>query len=130
MSEYCNFAELDKMLRDQMVCGIRDVSLQKKLFVECELTYRRKIEISLAAEANVRHSDQQNEAVLKFDEKSLKTKNHSNADSGASGFIRSATKISYFRCTQKHYPPHNHIITRFKLDHTIDANSFVSGRTS
>lgn len=50
LSEYCNFTELEKMLRDQIVCGVRDESLQKKLFSEPQLTYNRAYELAIAAE--------------------------------------------------------------------------------
>lgn len=50
LSEHCNFTELDKMLRDRIVCGVLDEGLQRKLFAEPDLDYKRAVELATAAE--------------------------------------------------------------------------------
>ena len=51
MTEYCNFSDsLELMIRDRLVCGINDSSIQTRLLVETDLTYERAIEITLTAE--------------------------------------------------------------------------------
>ncbi|XP_055850659.1 uncharacterized protein K02A2.6-like [Episyrphus balteatus] len=55
LSEHCDFMELDKMLRDQIVCGVADESLQKRLFSELKLDFKRAYEISVAHEAAQRN---------------------------------------------------------------------------
>lgn len=50
LSKFCNFTELNNMLRDRVVCGATDEDLQKKLFAEPNLTFDRAYELALAAE--------------------------------------------------------------------------------
>lgn len=50
LSEHCNYLELDKELRDQIVCGVTDESLQRRLLAEPGLTFQRAFELSTAAE--------------------------------------------------------------------------------
>ena len=50
LSKFCNFTELDNMLRDRIVCGVMDKGLQKKLFAEHNLTFDRVLELAIAAE--------------------------------------------------------------------------------
>ena len=38
------------MLRDRLVCGLRDVKLQLRLLAEPKLTFRKAFELTLAAE--------------------------------------------------------------------------------
>ncbi|KAL2086779.1 hypothetical protein ACEWY4_017838 [Coilia grayii] len=58
LSVYCEFGEqLENMLRDRVVCGVRDVNLQRRLLAEPKLTFSMAEEKALAAEtasANVR----------------------------------------------------------------------------
>ena len=54
--EHCNFRDnLDDMLRDRLVCGIENKSIQKRLLAEVTLTLKKATELALAmvtAEAN------------------------------------------------------------------------------
>ena len=50
LSEDCNYGELEEMLRDRLVCGINNDSIQKRLLSEANLTYRRAVEIATAME--------------------------------------------------------------------------------
>lgn len=50
LSAHCNFAELDNMLRDRMVCGVNDETLQIRLFSETNLSFQRAYELALSAE--------------------------------------------------------------------------------
>ena len=58
LAKYCLFAAtLDDMLRDRLVCGIRDRRLQQHLLAETELTFQKALDISQAigaAERNAR----------------------------------------------------------------------------
>ena len=48
---HCNFGErLEEELRDQMVCGLRNEALQRRLLTELDLTYAKTIEICRASE--------------------------------------------------------------------------------
>ena len=52
LSEHCHFeATLDDMLRDRLVCGVRDVQVQRRLLAEPRLTFKKAFELSQSAEA-------------------------------------------------------------------------------
>ena len=58
LSEHCKFGDtLDDMLRDRVVCGIRDVHL-RRLLAESELTFKKAFEICQAME--LAHKNAQN----------------------------------------------------------------------
>ncbi|KAL5481520.1 hypothetical protein EMCRGX_G021699 [Ephydatia muelleri] len=51
LSEYCEFGgSLDEMLRDRLVCGLRDVRVQRRLFAKPKLTFTKAFELAQAAE--------------------------------------------------------------------------------
>ena len=51
LSEYCNFGgTLEVMIRDRLVCGINDSTIQKRLLAEPGLTYDKAVELSLSME--------------------------------------------------------------------------------
>jgi hypothetical protein len=57
LAEHCEFADLEDMLRDRLVCGVKDSRIQKKLLAEQELTFRQAFETGQAmeiAEKNVK----------------------------------------------------------------------------
>ena len=53
LSEFCQFANLDEMLRDRLVCGINNPRIQKLLLTESSerLTFKRAQELAESAEA-------------------------------------------------------------------------------
>ena len=52
LSDTCNFGALkDEIIRDRIVCGVRDSSLRKKLLQVPELTLERCIDMCRSAEA-------------------------------------------------------------------------------
>ena len=61
LEEFCNYGEtLDKMLRDRLVWGVRDASIQKKLLGESELTLTKAIQLAQSmetAERNLREME-------------------------------------------------------------------------
>ena len=57
LSEYWQFAStLDDMLRDRLVCGIRDNHLKQRLLAETDLTFQKALDISQAIEAAERNA--------------------------------------------------------------------------
>ena len=51
LSEYCKFETvLDDMLRDRLVCGIRDARVQRRLLAETSLDFKKAFELAQAAE--------------------------------------------------------------------------------
>ena len=53
LSEFCEFTNLDEMLRDRLVCGINNPRIQKLLLTESsdKLTFKRAQELAESAEA-------------------------------------------------------------------------------
>ena len=57
LSEHCKFNDtLDKMLRERLVCGIRDGHIQRRLLAEPDLTLKRAFELSQAVETADRNA--------------------------------------------------------------------------
>ena len=47
LSQFCGFGDtLEDMLRDRLVCGINDDSLQKRLLAEPDLTYSLAVDLA------------------------------------------------------------------------------------
>ncbi|KAL1460318.1 hypothetical protein MTO96_043361 [Rhipicephalus appendiculatus] len=51
LAQHCNFPNLEEMLRDRLVCGLRDEHLQNRLFAKKQLTFAVAQEEALEAEA-------------------------------------------------------------------------------
>ena len=48
----CNFdGTLEKMIRDRLVCGVKDNRIQRRLLIEPKLDFKKAMDISLATEA-------------------------------------------------------------------------------
>ena len=57
LTEHCDFgATLNDMLRDRIVCGIRDASLQRRLLAEPELTFKKAFDLCQAAESAAKNA--------------------------------------------------------------------------
>ncbi|XP_076301543.1 uncharacterized protein LOC143219479 [Lasioglossum baleicum] len=57
LSMHCNYKDkLDEMLRDKLVCGLRDKDTRVKLFAEKDLTLASALEIATAHEAAVKNA--------------------------------------------------------------------------
>ncbi len=69
LAEFCNYGNsLDKMLRDRLVWGVKDPSIQKKLLSEPDLTLVRAMQIAQStetAEKNLREMDSNRESESK-----------------------------------------------------------------
>ena len=51
LSEHCKFGnQLDQMLRDRLLCSVRDLHVQRRLLAEPELTYIQAFHLAQAAE--------------------------------------------------------------------------------
>ena len=52
LTEHCEFGStLEEMLRDRLVCGVRDIRIQRQLLAEPKLTLKRALDLALAIEA-------------------------------------------------------------------------------
>ena len=50
-SEHCEFGDqLEKMLRDRLVCGVNDERIQRRLLAESQLEFKKAMELSTAME--------------------------------------------------------------------------------
>ncbi len=57
LAEYCNFqAVLNDMLRDRLVCGIRDTQIQRRLLSKRDLTFETALQEALAQEAAAKNA--------------------------------------------------------------------------
>ena len=66
LAEKCNFeaGTLNDMLRDRLVCGVRDENLQRRLLAEETLTFVSAQSIAIAHEAALAHASLLKEPVL------------------------------------------------------------------
>jgi transposase InsO family protein len=56
LAENCQFGEtLEDMLRDRLVCGINDDSVQRRLFIEKDLNFAKALSIAQSQEAAIRN---------------------------------------------------------------------------
>ncbi|KRY52595.1 Transposon Tf2-9 polyprotein [Trichinella britovi] len=56
LAQGCNFVDLETMLRDRLVCGLRDEAVQLRLFAKKVLTFQMAQEEALSAEAACKHA--------------------------------------------------------------------------
>ena len=98
------------MLRDRLVCGVRDVRIQRRLLAEPKLTLKRVLDVPLAIEAadkdasEIRKADGQggDASVNKVDVKVIK-----------------GSEVKCSRCGGNHYP---------KSCHFKDAKCYCCGK--
>ena len=51
LSKHCTFGDsLEHMIRDRLVCGISEETIQKRLLAESKLTYKKAVELALGLE--------------------------------------------------------------------------------
>ena len=57
IAEHCNYdAMLEEMLRDKLMCGVRDRRMRQKLLAEKDLTFKKAFELTQAIEMAERNS--------------------------------------------------------------------------
>ena len=55
LATHCNFGgNLNETLRDRLVCGLRNMQIQKRLFSEAKLKYSKAVEIAVVMETAIR----------------------------------------------------------------------------
>ena len=102
LTEYCEFGTtLDEMLRDRLVCGLRDERVQKRLLSEVTLTFDKALKLAQAsetAELNTRVLRQVPEAPVEVhttDKKATETRGRG---------PKTTNGIPCFRCGDNHSP--------------------------
>ena len=57
LSEHCEFNDqLEKILRDCLVCGVNDKGIQRRLLAENQLEYKKAMELATAMETADRNT--------------------------------------------------------------------------
>ncbi len=64
LTKHCNYGAVpDEMLRDCIVCGIRNTNTQQCLLQEADLTYSKAYDLALAAETAQKNSDRLDQSM-------------------------------------------------------------------
>ena len=59
LATHCNFGgNLNEALRDRLVCGLRNMQIQKRLLSEAKLKYSKAVEIAVAMESAIRDASE------------------------------------------------------------------------
>ncbi|KAJ8027406.1 hypothetical protein HOLleu_32542 [Holothuria leucospilota] len=69
IAEYCEYGDkLEEMLRDRIVCGVKDIRTQRRLLSETTLDFKKALEMAKAMETAAKHSkDLQNNVSVEYD---------------------------------------------------------------
>lgn len=99
IAEFCNFGNsLETMLRDRLVCGVRDEALQRRLLSEQNLTFKIAFNTAVAAEATASH-------VSELRGKELGSVNKTDRKKYSSERKKDVVKVKkFFRCLSLHDP--------------------------
>ena len=111
IAEHCDYGDsLKDMLRDRIVCGIRDKSVQCSLLKESKLTYDTALDTALAAESAKKDAQKLQDStkveghslgdVCRVEDKPSSQGNKSLQDGGKE------SKTVCYRCGGKHDPSH------------------------
>lgn len=116
-AEKCNFGEtLEVMIRDRVVCGVRDETLKRRLLAECNLTYQKTVDLCAAFETATR-------SLQALKDSGGSSSNAPNGSSAGEHFVRANRTVNVkrpqkvsnrnagdwrlmncFRCGSKHSP--------------------------
>ena len=106
LATHCNFgANLNEALRDKLVCGLRNVQIQKRLLSEAKLKYSKALEIAIAMETAIRDAAELQSELQSEPRVDKISDNHTQAPSP-----NPTTKVCY-RCGGDSHATHN---CRFK----------------
>ena len=95
LAEFCNFANLEEMLRDRLVCGINHDRTQNRLLSEPKLTYEKALEIAQSQETAAQNlRELKNNPQPAKDEASFGDKPVMKVEAGGK-------KFTCFRCGQE-----------------------------
>ena len=100
LAEYCNFRDnLDDMLRDRLVCGVENKSIQKRLLAEARLTLKKATELALAMETAEENAETLQSTSSRNELKQPVLRMQSNPRGGGHS-VNNAGGVCY-RCGQK-----------------------------
>ncbi|XP_075535225.1 uncharacterized protein LOC142570776 [Dermacentor variabilis] len=75
MANRCNFAQaLERMLRDRLVCGLRDAGVRRNLLARHTLTLQEAKDVALAAEMAARNVQQMGDGPIREGVHAVRTK--------------------------------------------------------
>lgn len=88
LSLFCNFADLNTALRDQLVCGVADHDTRVALFSEENLTYEKAVQISSTRESAMKNAARIEKEVRSPAESTVKIikASHGKSNNGKSGY--------------------------------------------
>ena len=94
---------LDDMLRDWLVCGIRDASVQRSLLAEPDLTFKKAMELAQTAEMAAKNSKQLQNTPSSLPKGSVHAVNSKQRQQKRTPPSGSRDQFCY-RCGNKHTP--------------------------
>ena len=120
IAAWCNFGEtLEAMLRDRIVCGINDSTIQKRLLAESKLTYQQELDLARGLETaakNVKElrTPHGHDAGPKAEEVLKVTSAAGKANDGVTSGCPTKTEVSCYRCGKP-----GHLASRCKVSRSI-----------
>lgn len=97
LAEYCNFGNLEEMLRDRLVCGINHERTQNRLLSEAKLTYEKALEIAQSQETAAQNLQELKSTPMAKEEASFTDKNKPVLTVAKKG----KRKVTCYRCGQE-----------------------------
>ena len=111
LSEHCEFGiTLDEMLRDRLVCGVRDIRIQRRLLAEPKLTLNWALDLALAIEAADKDASEIQRAEGQGGDASVNKVDVK---------VNKGSEVKCSRCGGNHYP---------KSCHFKDAKCYCCGK--
>ena len=104
LTEHCEFgATLDEMLHDQLVCGVHDIRIHRRLLAELKLTLKRALDLALAIEAADKDASEIQKGESQQGKTPLKKVDFK---------VEKGGEIHCYRCGGNHYPKSCHLRMR------------------
>ncbi|KAL5489233.1 hypothetical protein EMCRGX_G018302 [Ephydatia muelleri] len=106
LTEHCDFQDhLEDTLRDRLVCGLRDVTLQKRLLTKEDLTFARAVEMAETAErAEKDAAELQVATTPEVHRLPVREPTKDDRRESGTGRMRQHQSSQCFRCGRTHQP--------------------------
>lgn len=96
LSEHCECGiTLHEMLRDRLVCGVRDIRVQRWLLAEAKWTLKRALDLALATEAAYKNASEIHKADGQGGDPSVNK---------VDAKVNKGSEVKWFCCGGNHYP--------------------------
>ena len=101
LSEHCECGiTLHEMLRDRLVCGVRDIRIQRWLLAEAKLTLKRALDLALGTEAAYKNASEIQKADGQGGDPSVNK---------VDAKVNKGSEVKWFCCGGNHYPQVCHL---------------------